>query len=276
MPEPRPQRAGTQDPKKQASLAVEQLGFALNELIDQGNLSGVEKVVADLSSTIGLEETAVAPLLHRAREEAGRRPVGFDPELRAAAQKEGCAFESKHPYLLFGCITLHEKKPGEWTLSILDGVQVETIRSRRANVVAEHCIAQIVRIEDVLGRANALTEDILTAWDVLRGSAPGHDSISANLLMVLASHGRGLKNVLVSADAGERRSPLSRAQFGYLLARISRGADNGLPSGIKIRFSGADQARTKNPANYIAIPENDDPRRTTGRRLVSTITISTE
>jgi len=273
-------RSNISDPKNEASRAIEQLDAAFEELVDQGNLAGLVEMVNNLASIMGLDETALVPFLERVKRESSAVPHEFFKGLEELAREEECDFANRRPFISFGCVTIREndKKPGEWSLSILDGVQVERVRTRRPETLAARCLEHIVRIEDALSKTKAIAEDIQVAWEVLRGVFPTVDSVPANLLMLLASHGKRLRKLIESADQLWNKNGLSRAQFGFVLSRIQRGAASGTEEfPIRVDTRGAPQGKAQDPRNYIPIPEADSPRRQlTNPRLVHHIVISSK
>lgn len=266
-------RSEITDPLKSAFDAVRTIDETVPALIEYGDLSGIDQLVKRLASALKISPEILAPLSEQARARIEEQRANTGRKLRQAAEVMGCEVQYRPPYVSVGCVTLHEKRPGEWSLAVLDGVVLETIRTTNGKVLAEHAFAKIEEIESALQKTDAFIEDLQAAREAVRGSAT--NPIPVNLLMVLGSHGRSLKKLLTSADNLGAGQGLSRAQFGYLLSRVAhQGSESGKSAILKLRFSGATQHDTKQPQHFIPIPDNSDPRRMTGHRRVTSVTIS--
>lgn len=153
------------DPK----TILEMVRTARQTLGDRGDATGLEQLLTGLAADLHLPEAAIAEELTRDRERVDERRRRIGPELLEAAQAVNCTAEYKHPFASVGCVTFKEVKPGEWRLSILDSVQVDTVSTGSGKILVEQAVARIVEIEESLRRTEAFAKDLLTARHVRQG-----------------------------------------------------------------------------------------------------------
>ena len=191
--------------------------------------------------------------------------------LKSAAKEAACHFDFRPPNAEFGCVLLRENRPGRWALSILDNVAVETLSSTDGSWLGKAALRHITGIEKSLDRVDQFAHELAEAALVCRRAEAG--PVPANLLMLLTSFGRGLKRELTSSNGSTGRAGVARAEFGYLLSRVHRLAKE-KDAYPRLSFSGAAQGDAAKAHQFIAVPDSDDPRQRTNRRLVSAITVS--
>ncbi|HRY15581.1 MAG: hypothetical protein KDJ31_13360 [Candidatus Competibacteraceae bacterium] len=256
--------------KISVSARVDALAESLSALRAQGNLKDFTDVVKHLQKSLDLPLEVIDQMIKIAEQEARRARKALGSGMKEAAEKQGCHFDYRPPYISFGCVTFHEqeKNPGTWELSILDGVVIETLSSQNATRLAEAALGKINRIKDALSKEEAFVKNLIAAYEWWRLISPENRYVSPNLLMLLCTYGRGFRKQLTSA-INTSSSPLARAEFSYLLARVHRRATEGVKGFPKMEFHGATQHVTKDPFRFIAIPNLDDPCQMTQSQLIA-------
>ncbi len=234
------------------------LAGAITSLRAEGNLKAFTDAVKYIQKALDLPNETAEQWIAKAEQEAPKIRQSLGAGLKEAAQKNGCGFEFRPPYISFGAITFHERNPGTWELSIMDGVVIETLSTQNADSLATAALAKIKRIKDVLDKDEMHVKNLVAAYDWLQLSSTENRHVSPNLLMLLCTYGKGLRKQLTSATANAVQ-PLSRAEFSYLLARIHRRAAEGIKGFPKLAFHGAIHVVTKDPSRFISIPGTDDP-----------------
>lgn len=264
--------AEANDAAKTGTEAAKTVRLAIDAMINAGEFAGIEKVVKELARRLDIPREAFSDLLERARQavDAGRAKTG--EALKTAAKEAGCQFDYRPPNAEFGCVLLRERSPGQWSLSILDNVSIETCSTTDGSALGEVALRHITEIEKALGGVDQFAKDLVESATACRRTDNG--PLPANLLMLLTSFGRGLKRELVSSKGTSNRPGLSRAEFGFLLARLHRLArkDQEYP---QLSFVGAAQGDAAKAHHFLAVPDADDPRKKSNRRLISAITVST-
>ena len=235
------------------------LAGAITSLCAEGNLKAFTDAVKYMQKTLDLPNETIEQWIAKAEQEAPKIRQSLGAGLKEAAQKNSCGFEFRPPYISFGAVTFHERTPGTWELSIMDGVVIETLSTQNAASLATAALAKIKRIKDVLDKDELHVKNLVAAYDWLRLSSTENRYVSPNLLMLLCTYGKGLRKQLTSAATANSVQPLSRAEFSYLLARIHRRAAEGIKGFPKLAFRGAIHVVTKDPSRFISIPGTDDP-----------------
>jgi hypothetical protein len=255
-------------------VALDAIETVLRSTCETGDTKDFVKLLHGLGDTLGLSNEVLDSLSNRMRTKIDdlRRDVWRD--LRDEAEKFGVEVQCRPPYATLGAVKLEQKPSGDWALSVHDSVILETFRDAPGRLIAERVIDRIEKIEAALKDVRPFAEALVFASESVSGSQAGE--VSANVLMVMSSFGRSLKKCLTSSDHLPATSPgLSRAQFGYLLCRLSdlgfESTDPGIPS---LRFHGATQFDTKQTYRYVSVPKNSDPRRISDAQLVAKITVS--
>ena len=236
-----------------------------------GNLAEARRLAADLQNLLGIAPEALAPWLQEVEDASKGIRASLGGELKAAAEDVGCQFDFRPPYVSMGCVTLHEVSTGTWNLSVLDGVTLESLHTHSAATLAQAARRHIDAIQETLSKARPFAKTLVAAYDLLRQSQPDQSHFSPNLLMALPRYGRGLKKELTSAV--EEGTPLSRAQFGFLLSHIhSRGGEWG-DDAVRLDFKGATQHVTRDPFRFVSLPGEDDPRRSSQPTPISSLKV---
>ena len=235
------------------------LAGAITSLCAEGNLKAFTDAVKYMQKTLDLPNETAEQWIAKAEQEAPKIRQSLGAGLKEAAQKNGCGFEFRPPYISFGAVTFHERNPGTWELSIMDGVVIEALSTQNADSLATAALAKIKRIKDVLDKDEMHVKNLVAAYDWLQLSSTENRYVSPNLLMLLCTYGKGLRKQLTSAMTANSVQPLSRAEFSYLLARIHRRAVEGIKGFPKLAFRGAIHVVTKDPSRFISIPGTDDP-----------------
>ena len=255
------------DTGRSAQEAVKAIEIATRDLMERGDVLTLEELLPKLASALGVPTVVFDSITDRAQATAEQLRAAMGKDLHDCAEKAGCDAEFKPPYVSVGCVTYHEKPPGEWSLSILDSVVIDTIRTTSGDVLVEHAVQRIKNIESALGTIDSFSQDLKIAHSAI--CTTRSDPAPANLLMLLCSHGKSLRRLLSSSEKTRFEQGFSRAQFGYMLSCLAQRESSG-----GVRLIGATQHDTKSPQRYIAVPNNPDPRRTAGSRRVSAISIT--
>jgi hypothetical protein len=260
---------GAAQPKSPLSMgldAVRLLGDAIESMSEQGDVSGLEQVFSKLALSVGVSADAFSPAVEKALHQAEQIKADFGPQLKKTAAEVTCQFSLRQPFVSLGCVRLHEKSEGKWVLSILDNEPIETIRSLDARVLVERSVTYIEQVEAALKDIDGFAENLKRAYATAKGD--NCDRVSANLLMVLCSHGRQLKKHASSSGHIDIKTGFTRAQFSYLLGALKHSQ-----SGFPLHYHGATQHESQ-PERYIAVPESPDPRVICECHRITAITIN--
>jgi hypothetical protein len=259
------------DPAKEALAGLKSFSGSLEALIEQGAFAEVRRIVGKLGSSLELEKDALEPFLKKAEARITEQAKVTTRDLKDAAASSEIEVEVRSPYVSVGCVRLHEKKPGEWTVSVLDNVPGAVIRTSNGSLLAERAVGIIEGVERRLRDGEGFLESLSLA-----ASAFDLAKVPVNPLMVLCSHGRGLKKGFSSADTLPPRDGLSRGEFGHLLAWIKAEGASETSEGARIHFHGATQQETNRAHQFVPVPDRPEPRKILKHRLISRISISHE
>lgn len=241
------------------------LAGAIASLRSQGNIKEFTAAVKYVQTKLDLPTEVVDQWVAKAEQEAPKIRHTLGSGLKEIAERNGCSFDFRPPYISFGCVMLHERIPETWDLSVLDGVVIESLSTQDAASLSGAALTQINRIQEALSKEEPFAKGLIAAYNWLRQAKtkPEDRFVAPNLLMVLCTYGKGLRKQLTSAVSTTPVSPLSRAEFSYLLARVRSRAMAGVKGFPKLEFHGATQLVTKDPSRFISIPNQDDPHQTT-------------
>lgn len=234
------------------------LAEAASVVCAEGNLAGAQRIAACVQNLLDASPDALKPWLDKAQGATSRLRHSLGADLRDLAASHRCHFDFRPPYITFGCVTLHERTAGIWELSILDGVTIDTLPTQSATTIANAAFNHIRAIEDSLKDAKLFAKTLGAAYQWLRHVIPERTFFSPNLLMLLCTHGRGIRRQLTSSlDSG---APISRAQFGFLLSRVHTAGQSWGKEGVRLEYHGATQHVTKDASRFVSLPGSDDPR----------------
>lgn len=275
----------TKEFKNKAMNAMQKFKDNIEELIDKGNKgisADFEDFINDLSQKTSIDREIIHYFIQSAKEKIKSSDLEFDRNLREIAQKYNCSFDSKSPYFTFGCVTLKRGEENSWSLSILDtNIPLLRFNTYRAEEVAQKCLTEIKKIENSLNQSESTVKSIKEAYNMILNlsSAQFQNGVPVTLLMLLSSSSpnKDIKKLLKAASDIECYSVFSRSTFGYLLAKISKNKKQYF-SYIKgeLQLIPATQNETKDYANYIAVPNDYNPRNKTEYRLISKVKIHKE
>lgn len=263
--------ATTLEPTAQALAAIKAIEAAFKTLVAEADVSAIDKLLGELALALDVPTSILSPASERVRTTLLQQRGSLANDLREIAEARGCEVRCPLPYVSVGCVTLHERRPNEWSLSVLDDVPIQTIRTTNGRSLAAHALRVIDDIESFLEKWRSFTKDLRSARDALRRA--NDDTIPANALMLLCAHGSALHALLTSPRGAPADPGISRAQFGFLLRRLADEAGTA-SIGLTLAFSGATQHDTRHPEHYISIPDVPDPRRHCGHRRVASVTLS--
>jgi len=256
----------TKEPLTMGLESVRVLSDAISSLRDLGDVDGLEQVLAKLAIATGVSTEVLSPTISLARHRAEQIAADFGQLLKKTAGAAACEFTLKLPFISLGCVRLHKKSECKWSLSVLDNEPIETIRALDARILVEKSIAQIETVEATLKNLVEFEATLKSAYVFAKGD--NCDRVSANLLMVLCSHGSKLKKHASSSGQMDIKAGLTRAQFGYLLSALRHSM-----SGSSFQYHGATQSESQSD-KYIAVPESPNPRVLCDCGRVTAITIN--
>lgn len=248
---------------------VERIQF----LKGSGDTAGLSNLLRELNGVLALPWDAYKLLLSEVEANEQRLLHLVPKELKEIAEGEGVQFSAHPPFYRVGCAKLmrNEKKAVQWEISALDNIVVETVRASSAREVMERVLTRIKEIEDVLKRAPALAKELKTTYLLLQEVGVGTERIAPNLLMVLMAT-KGIRKALSNGEAAQAPQMISRAAFGYLLAKLSKEPSNGL----QIELKPATQLETSTPHTFLSVPASSlNPREIDESRLVAAIKVLT-
>lgn len=256
--------------------AVIDIKTTLEQLVLEANIQAIDQVEEIFALEFGFPVKSLSEFRKRASALIDEQRSNFNRELQEVAEQSMCQVQNRTPHVSVGCVVFKQKKDkndewsGEWSVSVIDHVEIEVIRTYSGRFLAEHALRIIKKIENALEDSSKFIQDLLYVREVMRGA--NDNSLPANLMMVLCSHGRALKKLLKSSDSLQLEKGLSRAQFGFLLRRISE--INMGSSSPKISLIGATQLDTKQVQSFISVPDKDTPRSITHFKSITSIKIN--
>ena len=245
---------------------------SLKALKDRGDVAGFENAVRELQDALQLPDDVVRVWLGEAaeREREVRRQLG--PGLKEAALREACHFEFRPPYVTLGCVTIFEKQPGLWHLSVLDTVVIKRIETQNAEELANAALDIIRGIDAALLQAQELGKGVVVALQWLGDAYADMPDQPVNLVRLLCTYGKELRRGLGST-MDLPKYVLSREAFGYVLARLQRLAHEGSDGYPTLAFRGATQHVTPDPTRYVSVPKDDNPRSKSTHSAVTAIAV---
>lgn len=244
----------------------------IQSLKSSGNTTELSTLLRELNNVLSLSWDVYAPIISEAEANEQRLANQTPKELKEVADGEGVQFSAHPPFYRAGCIKLKrkEKRFDQWELSALDNVVVETIQASSGRMVMERVLVRIKEIEATLQRAQAYAKELKTAYSLLQESSAGLEKVSPNLLMVLTAT-KNLRKILISGDASEAPQKLSRAAFGYLLAKLNKEA---VDNGLQIELKPATQLETSKPQAFLSVPIGSlNPRELSEARSIAAVKV---
>ncbi len=233
---------------------------------ERGDVGELKRVLDSIGQALALPEESYAPLLAEARNNQKQAAPRFPKELRDAAEASSLEFRASPPYYRVGCFTLrqNDKKPDLWDLSALDNVVVASVQAFRGEELVKPVLEHITAVEAALKQAKPLGKDLKANYGLLADTLANTDHVPPNLLLALMNI-RGARGSLVEGGLEPGR-PLSRAAFGYVLAKIQKDPET---SALGLELKPATQLETAKPHTYVSVPVGslDPPSPTTAPSL---------
>ncbi|TNF32501.1 MAG: hypothetical protein EP329_09875 [Deltaproteobacteria bacterium] len=256
------------------SRKTDEVASALEALKERGDVSGFEGAARRVQEALGIPDGVVNGWISDASQRAEdlRRDLGKN--LRQIAEREQCFFEYRPPRITFGCVEMHEERESRWNLTVLDTISVAKIEATRAEELAEAALEIIRGIENALLLVQDAAKGLTAGLDWLNAVYSEPTEHPVNLVRLFCIYGKDARREL-GTGTGFPKIKLTREAFGYVLARIQRlaidGRDEGYP---ELTFRGATQHVTKDPARYVSIPKNDNPRKPSQHSPIAAINLS--
>lgn len=251
----------------------EELAAVLNAFKDRGDLLGFEGGARQVQEAFGLPDEVVLRWIEDASLRADNVRLNLGKKLRELADREQCFFEYCPPRVTFGCVEMHEERPGLWNLTVLDTVTVRKIEATSADELATAALKIIGGIENALVQVQEVAKALSAALQWVNDAYAERTDHPINLVRLLCTYGKDLRRQLGTGN-NSPKIVISREAFGYVLARIKRlgfEKNGGYP---ELSYRGATQHVTKDPARYVSVPKDDNPRRASQHSAVVAINLA--
>lgn len=259
------------DLSRQAKREVRALRKTLAELQGHAHPPTFTRVAEEIRKELGLSSKGFDPLITEAEDRAAEAQRELAKRLKERAEAADCQFSYKSPHLSFGCVTLYEKKKGEWEVSVLDSVPLDKIYGNNADVLADTALRLINDIDEALARVDSFIRDLRRVHQHMHSLAPDLEGLSPNLLMVLCASGQNFRRHLTTGVTDGRKA-LSRPQMSYLLRRTDELSRRGeIP--LQLRLTPATQHVKGESFRYLTVPRNSNPRIPASGELVRKVNL---
>jgi hypothetical protein len=247
-------------------------GEFILDLKRRGDVGELKKALDGLNEVLALPSETYTPLLEEAEANRQQSFVQLPKELRDAAAAEGLEFKASPPFYRVGCFTLKQtgKKPDYWDLTALDNVVVRSVQAHSGQELVKFVLEHITGIEAVLKQTKLLVKDLRATYTLLADALVNTDRMPPNLLLMLMNT-KNARRGLSTGDL-ELTRPLSRAAFGYALAKLQKDPE---ASGLSLELKPATQLETAKAHTYVSVPVGSlDPRTICDSRPIASLRIN--